>query len=146
MTVITNNESETLNLGISLGRSLRSGGVIAFFGGLGVGKTHLITGIAKGIGYDGETYSPTFAIVNEYLGGRIPMYHFDMYRINSWEDLYSTGYFDYIDSGGLLAVEWSENIIAAIPDDAIKITIKRLDGDRREITLEGVDDNENLGY
>ena len=80
--------------------------------------------------------SPTFALVNEYLGGRLDLYHFDMYRVTDWNDLYSTGYFEYVESGGVLAVEWSENIENALPDNAIRVTIKRIDETTREITID----------
>ena len=100
-----------------------------------MGKTCFTKGLAKGIGYNGEVNSPTFAIMNEYIGGRLPIYHFDMYRIEGWEDLDSCGFFDAMDSGGVLAVEWSENIAGALPEDTIFISIERLDDTIRQITL-----------
>ena len=119
--VITHSAEETQALGEQLARSL-PGGVVAFFGDLGAGKTTFVRGMCKGVGYEGEVSSPTFAIVHEYLGGRIPIYHFDMYRVQSVEDLYSCGYYDYL-GHGLLAVEWSENVEQALPDDAIRVTM-----------------------
>ena len=92
--------------------------------------------LALGLGFTGEVSSPTFAIINEYLGGRLNLYHFDMYRVNSWEDLYSTGFFDYLQEGGVLAVEWSENIESALPDDTIRVKIERIDDNVRRITVE----------
>ncbi len=139
MTFISNNVTETVNLGKKLGSSLCSGCVIAFYGDLGAGKTHFISGLAQGIGFVGETYSPTFSLVNEYIGGKLPLYHFDMYRVTSWEDLYSTGFFDYMDMGGVLAVEWSENIEAALPEDAIRITILNTGDGTRKIDIEGIE-------
>ena len=133
---ISNSPSETKNIANELSSSLRGGEVIAFYGDLGQGKTCFVTGLAMGLGYKGEVSSPTFAIINEYLGGRLDLYHFDMYRVSGWDDLYSTGYFEYIESGGVLAVEWSENIEAALPDNTIKVTIKRLDEFKREITVD----------
>ena len=140
-TVISHSEKETDRLGLLLGQAVGAGCVIAFYGDLGAGKTHFIAGLAKGLGYNGETYSPTFALVNEYLGGRLPLYHFDMYRITGWEDLYSTGFFDYMELGGVLAVEWSENIEAALPENVIRVTIRRLDDQSREITVDSTAEN-----
>ena len=114
--------------------------VIAMTGDLGAGKTAFTRGLAKGLGYAGEVSSPTFAIVHEYTGGRLPLYHFDMYRIDGWEDLYSTGYFDYMEQAAVLSVEWSENIASALPDDAVRVDLRRGEGDnQRIITITGVE-------
>lgn len=134
---ISNSPQDTENFAFSLAENLSGGKVIAFLGDLGMGKTCFVRGLARGIGYDGDVTSPTFSLVNEYLGGRINLYHFDMYRVQSWEDLYSTGFFDYLDLGGLLAVEWSENIKAALPDDTIYITLTKLSDTSRRITVTG---------
>lgn len=134
-TFISNSPNETKKIANELAATLSGGEVIAFYGDLGVGKTCFITGLAEGLGFSGEVSSPTFAIINEYIGGRLGLYHFDMYRVNDWNDLYSTGYFEYMESGGILAVEWSENIEAALPDNTIRINIKRLDEKNREITI-----------
>lgn len=128
--------AETKNIAIRLSTELQGGETIAFYGDLGAGKTCFITGLALGLGFTGEVSSPTFAIINEYLGGRLNLYHFDMYRVNSWEDLYSTGFFDYLQEGGVLAVEWSENIESALPDDTIRVKIERIDDNVRRITVE----------
>lgn len=115
---------------------LSGGEVIAFCGGLGMGKTCFTRGLARGLEFTGETNSPTFAIVNEYRGGRLPLFHFDMYRISSWEDLYSCGYFDLLDEGGVIAVEWSENIASALPDDVINVSIEKGENENeRKITI-----------
>ncbi|MDD4700208.1 MAG: tRNA (adenosine(37)-N6)-threonylcarbamoyltransferase complex ATPase subunit type 1 TsaE [Oscillospiraceae bacterium] len=127
---------QTVEIGREIANMLKSGDVIALFGDLGMGKTCLISGIADGLGFSGEVSSPTFALVNEYIGGRLNLYHFDMYRVEGWEDLYSTGYFDYLESGGVLAIEWSENIVAALPESVIEITIERTDETQRKITVE----------
>lgn len=112
--------------------------VIALFGGMGVGKTAFVKGFAKGIGFTGEVTSPTFAIVHEYIGGIAPIYHFDMYRIDTEESLYSTGYYDYLDAGGFIITEWSENIEDYIDADAIRICIEYGDSDDcRKITIDG---------
>lgn len=128
--------SQTVEIGRDISNMLNSGDVIALFGDLGMGKTCLISGIAEGLGFKGEVSSPTFSLVNEYIGGRLDLYHFDMYRVEGWEDLYSTGYFDYLESGGVLAVEWSENIEAALPENVIEITIERIDETKRKIIVE----------
>ena len=134
-TFLSNSPAETKEIAKNLAATLNGGEVIAFYGDLGMGKTCFTTGLAEGLGFKGEVSSPTFAIINEYLGGRLNLYHFDMYRVSGWDDLYSTGYFDYIESGGVIAVEWSENIESALPDDVIKVTIKRIDETKREITI-----------
>ena len=134
-TFLSNSPAETKEIAKNLAATLNGGEVIAFYGDLGMGKTCFTTGLAEGLGFKGEVSSPTFAIINEYLGGRLNLYHFDMYRVSGWDDLYSTGYFDYIESDGVLAVEWSENIESALPDDVIKVTIKRIDETKREITI-----------
>ena len=110
----------------SLAKQLHSGTVIALFGGMGMGKTAFVRGLAHGLGLTAEVSSPTFALVHDY-GGNPPLVHFDMYRVNGWEDLYSTGFFDYLDAGAILVVEWSENIVSALPDDAIRLHISRVD-------------------
>ena len=114
---------ETLDIGVKLASGLKGNEVIALFGGLGMGKTALTTGIAKGLGAENCVSSPTFAIVNEYHG-KVNIYHFDMYRVNTWDDLYSTGFFDYL-GNGVIIIEWSENIENALPDEYIKISIEK---------------------
>lgn len=133
---VSNSPIDTKKIASDLASTLNGGEVIAFYGDLGMGKTCFVTGLADGLGFSGEVSSPTFAIINEYLGGRLNLYHFDMYRVSGWDDLYSTGYFEYMESGGVLAVEWSENIEAALPENTIRVTIKRLDATSREITIE----------
>ncbi len=127
---------ETEQIAEKLAEDLVGGEVIAFRGGLGMGKTCFIRGLARGLKFTGETNSPTFAIVNEYRGGRLPLFHFDMYRISSWEDLYSCGYFDFLDEGGIIAVEWSENIASALPQDVITVLIEKGENETdRKITV-----------
>lgn len=133
---ISRSESETEEFAFSLATRLSGDEVIAFTGDLGAGKTCFTRGLARGVGYSGEVTSPTFAIVNEYLGGRFPIYHFDMYRIENWEDLYSVGFFEYLDNG-IIAVEWSENIAAALPDSTIFVDIEKLDEQGRKIKVTG---------
>ena len=120
---ITHSANETTALGEQFAHDCRRGAVLAFFGGLGMGKTAFIKGLAKGLDISADVTSPTFSLVNEYKGENHTLYHFDMYRIGTWEDLYSTGYFDYLDSGAILAIEWSENIENALPENALYIKI-----------------------
>lgn len=138
---ITNSVSETVELGYKLGSILNDGCVIAYFGPMGMGKTAFTHGLAKGLGIDEKLVSsPTFALVHEYKGLKRNLYHFDMYRISTWDDLYSTGYFDYLDAGEILAVEWSENIENALPDDAVKVIFSQgANENERKIEIIGVD-------
>ena len=137
---ISDSVSDTEAIAEKLGNKLQSGNVVADFGGLGMGKTAFTRGLAKGMGITADVASPTFAIVNDY-GGTPPLVHFDMYKVESWDDLYSSGFFDYLDMGAVLAVEWSENIENALPDDTIRITIEKGESDnQRIITIEGTDE------
>ena len=106
-----------------------------------MGKTAFTRGVAEGLGISGGgVSSPTFALVHEYAGGRLPLYHFDMYRVTSWEDLYSTGFFDYLDTDAVLVIEWSENIDGALPEKKISIVVERGEGEERRVFhVEGVD-------
>ncbi len=134
---ITNSAEESERLGERIASKLKGTEVIALFGGLGMGKTAITRGLARGLGADDVVSSPTFALVNEY-SGRVPVYHFDMYRVASWDDLYSTGFFDYLDTG-VLVIEWSENIEGALPENALRITISRGENDNQRIfDIEGV--------
>ena len=133
---ISHSPEETENFAAAFADTLCGGEILAFYGGLGLGKTRFIKGLARGLGFSGETTSPTFNLVNEYRGGRLDLFHFDMYRITGWDDLYSTGYFEYADEGGVIAAEWSENIEAALPPDVIRITLESLGENTRKITVE----------
>ncbi|MBO5798169.1 MAG: tRNA (adenosine(37)-N6)-threonylcarbamoyltransferase complex ATPase subunit type 1 TsaE [Clostridia bacterium] len=127
--------AETEAIAAAFAKDLPGGTVVAFFGGLGMGKTAFVRGMAKGRGLNAEVSSPTFALVHEY-GGTPPLVHFDMYRVSGWEDLYSTGFFDYMDAGCILAVEWSENIEAALPEDAIRVCISAEGETARRIEIQ----------
>ena len=130
--------AETENFASEFAKQIKGGTVIAFYGGLGVGKTAFTRGLAKGMGIDADVSSPTFAIVNDY-GGKPPLVHFDMYKVESWDDLYSSGFFDYLDMGAVLAVEWSENIENALPENTVRITIEKgKEENERIITVEGI--------
>lgn len=133
---------ETENLGKELAKKLEPGSVVALYGDLGAGKTAFVRGLAEGLCCKGNVCSPTYALVNEYAG-QIPLAHFDMYRIDGWESLESTGYFDYLDSGYILAIEWSEKIRAALPKEAWHVTFVPGNNEHsRSITIEeGTHDN-----
>lgn len=137
-TFFTHSPQETEALAAALSEQLGGGEVLAFFGGMGMGKTAFTRGLAAGLAVQDEVSSPTFALVNEYRG-RLTVQHFDMYRVESWDDLYSTGFFDYLDTDCVLVIEWSENIENALPDDAIRITIEQGTApDERKITIDGL--------
>ncbi len=122
-TFYSNSAQETEAFGEKVAQALKGGEVIALYGGMGMGKTAFTRGLAAGLGIRDGVSSPTFALVHEYPHGRLPMYHFDMYRVEGWDDLDSTGFFDYLDTGAVLVIEWSENIDGALPEDKISITI-----------------------
>ena len=135
----TSSVLETEAFAEEFAKELKPGDVLAFFGEMGAGKTAFTRGLAKGLGIKARVSSPTFAIVNDY-GGNPPLAHFDMYRIESWDDLYSTGFFDYLDQGYIFAVEWSENIENALPENAIRITIEKGESENdRVIKIEEAD-------
>ena len=136
MKYTTNSPVETEAIGAALGKILPPGSVIAYRGDLGAGKTAFTRGLARGLGCKEIVTSPTYTIVNEYLGGRIPLFHFDMYRLRSSDDLFDIGWEDYLARGGICAVEWSENVADAM-EDAVTITIEKLGEDSRQITIEG---------
>lgn len=132
---ISESYEQTLQFASEFAKSVPKGSVIAFLGGLGMGKTAFTSGFVKGIGIDAEVSSPTFAICNEYIGENARVYHFDMYRVETWDDLYSTGYFDYLNDDSYIIAEWSENIFGALPDDAIIIEIEKLGENSRKFTV-----------
>jgi tRNA threonylcarbamoyladenosine biosynthesis protein TsaE len=136
MQYITHSPEETEAVGFALGQILTPGAIVAYRGDLGAGKTAFTRGLARGLGCGDMVTSPTYTIVNEYLSGRLPLFHFDMYRLRSADDLWGMGWDDYLDRGGVCAVEWSENVEDAM-EDAIFVTIDKLDDDTRRITIEG---------
>ena len=136
MEFLSHSEAETEALGQRLTAVLFPGAVVAYEGGLGMGKTAFTRGLARGLGYNGRVTSPTFTIVNEYEGGRLPLFHFDMYRLDNADALFDIGWEDYLDRGGVCAVEWSENVAEAL-EDAVTVTMRKLSDTTREITLEG---------
>ena len=136
MQYVTKSPAETETIGAALGKLLPAGTVIAYRGDLGAGKTAFTRGLARGLGCTDIVTSPTYTIVNEYLGGRLPLFHFDMYRLASSDDLWDIGWEDYLDRNGICAVEWSENVDDAM-EDALYITIEKLGEETRRITIEG---------
>ena len=135
---VTNSEEETQRLGEQLAQRLTPGAVIAFTGDLGAGKTAFTRGLARGLGISDRVTSPTFTIVNEYEGGRLPLFHFDMYRLTSSDELFDIGWEDYLARGGVCAVEWSENVENALEEDTIRVDIRRGDTDQqRRISIQG---------
>ena len=132
----TNSPAETEAVGEALGKCLQPGTVLAYRGDLGAGKTAFTRGLARGLGATEQVTSPTYTIVNEYLSGRMPLFHFDMYRLASADDLFDIGWEDYLERGGVCAVEWSENVEEAL-ENAVFVTIEKTGEDSRQITVEG---------
>ena len=139
MTFISRSEAETEALGQRLAAALPEGGaVIAMYGELGAGKTAFVRGLARGLGAEGRVVSPTFTIVNEYYGKR-DLFHFDMYRLRSADELFDIGWEDYLGREGVCAVEWSENVPEAFDGSEIRVTIEKTSDTERKITVEGVE-------
>ena len=143
MEYITNAPEQTEAVGQALGKVLKPGTVLAYEGDLGAGKTAFTRGLAKGLGASDTVTSPTYTIVNEYLSGRLPLFHFDMYRLSSSDALWDIGWEDYLERGGVCAVEWSENVSDAM-EGAIRIRIEKLGEDTRKITITGGNDLADL--
>ena len=140
MQTITHSPDQTKALGRKLAQALQGGTVVAFTGDLGAGKTAFVSGMAEGLGIEERVTSPTFTIVNEYEGGRLPLFHFDMYRLGSADELFHIGWEDYLARNGVCAVEWSENVEEALDGDTIRVDISRgQDENTRIITIEGVE-------
>ena len=144
MELITTSPAQTERIGAALAAQLKPGTVIAYQGDLGAGKTAFTRGLARGLGYTDPVTSPTYTIVNEYLGGRLPLFHFDMYRLASSDDLWDIGWEDYLDRGGVCAVEWSENVRDTL-ENALTVRIEKLGEDRRKIIIEGEFDHAAFG-
>ena len=136
MEFITNSPAQTEAVGQALGKVLTPGTVVAYRGDLGAGKTAFTRGLARGLDARESVTSPTYTIVNEYLSGRLPLFHFDMYRLRSSDELFDIGWEDYLERGGVCAVEWSENVSDAMVD-AIFVNIEKTGEDTRRITIEG---------
>jgi len=138
-TYITKSEQETEQLGMRFAEKLPGGAVVAMYGDLGAGKTAFVRGMARGLGLDCRVSSPTFTIVNEYLGKR-ELIHFDMYRLSSADELFDIGWEDYLNRGAVCAVEWSENVQDAFFGDEIRVRIEKLGDLQRKITIEGAEE------
>ena len=136
MTFFTTSPEETEAIGASMGKILPAGTVLAFRGDLGAGKTAFTRGLARGLDCREQVTSPTYTIVNEYLGGRLPLFHFDMYRLHSADDLFDIGWDVYLDRNGICAVEWSENVADAL-ENPVTVTIEKTGENTRRITVEG---------
>lgn len=136
MIIQTHSEQETEAAGEALAKTLPEGAVIALYGDLGAGKTAFVRGMARGLGLTDRVSSPTFTIVNEYLGGDKPLFHFDMYRLSGPEELFGVGWDDYLTRGGVIAVEWSENVEAAFEGTELRVRLTRLGDETREIEIE----------
>ena len=132
---ISNSEKDTENIAAEFAKELKSGDFIAFFGDLGSGKTAFVRGLCSVFCKNARVSSPTYAIVNEYMG-EVEIFHFDMYRITDDDSLYSTGFYDYLDRGGICAVEWSENITFALPEDRYDVTFEKTGENSRRIVVE----------
>lgn len=140
MEFLTRSEEETEALGRRLGEKLMPGSLVAYTGDLGAGKTAFTRGLARGLGVTERVTSPTFNIVNEYEGGRLPLFHFDLYRLGGEEELFDIGWEDYLTRGGVCAVEWSENAEGALEEPCIRVEIRRGDReDQRMIEIKGID-------
>ena len=135
---ITKSESETRELGARLAKSLTPDRVVALRGGLGAGKTAFTRGLAEGLGISARVTSPTFTIVNEYVGTP-PLFHFDLYRLGGSDELDTIGFYEYLDRGGITVIEWSEIMGTELPSDAVIITLERVDDNTRKITVDGMD-------
>lgn len=138
MEFVTTSEDETRALAKKLAEKLQSGDTILYSGEMGAGKTAFTKGIADFFGSTEQVTSPTFALVNEYPG-RVPIFHFDLYRISGFDDLYAIGFFDYLDRGGILAIEWSENVpeLEEELENVVRIDIQKLGENERKITVSG---------
>ena len=142
-TFFSYNSAQTEQIGKKLASKLKAGDVVALFGGLGMGKTAFVRGLARGLSISADVSSPTFALVHDYEGDP-SLYHFDMYRVSTWEDLSTTGFFDYLDLNGIIAVEWSENIETALPENCIYVEMSKGENDNDriiKITGENIDEN-----
>lgn len=134
MKYLSRSEKETFDIGFEIGKRLQAGNVISLTGDLGAGKTHLTKGIASGLGVDDYVTSPTFTIVNEYEG-RLPFYHFDVYRINDIQEMYEIGFDEYLFGDGVCVVEWGDMVEELLPDSTIHIYMKNIDDNTREIDI-----------
>jgi tRNA threonylcarbamoyladenosine biosynthesis protein TsaE len=139
MTIVSNSESETFDAGRVLAGKLKSGSCLALYGDLGAGKTSFVRGLADGLGLKARVTSPTFTIVNEYQGD-IPLFHFDLYRLTSEDELFEIGWEDYLERGGIIAVEWSEKAAHSFPAGTVRVSIEKTGGNSRRIMIDMPED------
>lgn len=145
ITVTTSSAEETIAFAEKIGAMLKGGDIIAYKGGLGAGKTTFTRGLAIGMGLPDEVSSPTFALVNEYRGKALTLYHFDMYRIMNEEALETTGFYDYLSDDCVIAVEWSENIADCLPKNIITVAIENIGEEERRIEVKGDERFDHFG-
>ena len=134
----THSEEETEALGERLIKCIAAGQVVALYGSLGMGKTALVRGMARGLSIRESVSSPTFTVVNEYPDGDVPLFHFDLYRLKNADELYDIGWEDYLDRNGICVTEWSENVEGALPEDCIRVSLTRRSDTDRHIEIEGL--------
>ena len=146
MKYVTDTAEQTEALGAALARRLAPGDVVAFYGDLGVGKTAFVRGMARGLGIRESVTSPTYTVVNEYISGKLPLFHFDLYRLSGPDDLFDIGWEDYLERGGICAVEWSERAQSLL-SDALRVTIRMGDSpERREINIEAGEKDADISF
>jgi tRNA threonylcarbamoyladenosine biosynthesis protein TsaE len=140
-TFTSNSEADTDRLGEALAASLPPGSVVALIGTLGAGKTRLVQAVAAALGVPrANVTSPTFVLVNEYTGGRLPIYHFDTYRLKDDDEFLNLGPDEYFDAGGLTFVEWADRVADLLPAERVEITIEMTEGPNRRIIIRGTSD------
>ena len=143
---MTDTAKQTEALGAALARRLAPGDVVAFYGDLGAGKTAFVRGMARGLGIRESVTSPTYTVVNEYISGKLPLFHFDLYRLSGPDDLFDIGWEDYLERGGICAVEWSERAQSLL-SDALRVTIRMGDSpERREINIEAGEKDADISF
>ena len=146
MKYVTDTAEQTEALGAALARRLAPGDVVAFYGDLGAGKTAVVRGMARGLGIRESVTSPTYTVVNEYISGKLPLFHFDLYRLSGPDDLFDIGWEDYLERGGICAVEWSERAQSLL-SDALRVTIRMGDSpERREINIEAGEKDADISF
>ena len=146
MKYVTDTAEQTEALGAALARRLAPGDVVAFYGDRGAGKTAFVRGMARGLGSRESVTSPTYTVVNEYISGKLPLFHFDLYRLSGPDDLFDIGWEDYLERGGICAVEWSERAQSLL-SDALRVTIRMGDSpERREINIEAGEKDADISF
>jgi tRNA threonylcarbamoyladenosine biosynthesis protein TsaE len=135
VSIISHSAQETFDFGKDFAADLKAGVVLALCGDLGAGKTHFVKGLAVGLGIETEATSPTFTLIHEYTGGRLPLYHIDLYRLEQPEEALNIGLDEYLEGNGVTAIEWADKFELLIPRNAKKLVFRVLEGDTREIQI-----------